>query len=134
MNYCTDLVVRQQKIADPHKPFLPHMRTLPSMWYLLEGFWSPVGSTLTSVATGRTIPQITAALDAKAWCSKEHYFINLQRFMLLTSLDWRDCCHDFGHMWYYLKICCEIEVNFMLVDGHRTVNATAVWKSCWDQF
>lgn len=72
------------KITDPEKSLLIHMRTLSSIWYLLEVFWSSIGSTLTGVATGWTIPQITVALDAKAWCNKEHYFINLQGFMLLT--------------------------------------------------
>lgn len=75
------------KITDPEKFLRIHMRTLSSIWYLLEVFWSSIGSTLTGVATGWTIPQITVALDAKAWCNKEHYFINLQYFMLLTCLE-----------------------------------------------
>lgn len=65
------------KLTDPEKFLLIHMRTLSSIWYLLEAFWSSIGSTLTGVATGWAIPQITAALDVKAWCNKVHYFINL---------------------------------------------------------
>lgn len=63
------------EIRDLEKFLLMYMRTFSSIWYLLGVFWSSIGNTLTGVADGWTIQQITAALDTKAWYTK--YIISL---------------------------------------------------------
>lgn len=133
MNYCIDHV-KYQKSQMQKNSYL-HIR---ERFQAFGIYWKPfevtIGSTLTGVATGWKISQITAAWDAKCWYNKRHYFINPQYFMLLICLEWWDCYPNFGHMWHFLKISHEILLYFMIVDIHQTVNTTTIWKSCWGQF